>query len=340
MLSSLNEGTLPQILMKGKLFAMRKRNSEQLLTYSIDGTSLAEREIANHEKGETRNSVRNFRSTAPHVLAMSCPSCSLLRAGQRMRLDAFPGSQSGPTRHMRRSGHHSCRWISSRSVHVSFWSLFSLGSRLRKDARRSSTLPASGSTATVPMRARLFFLLTFPARSTRSIGRLCCDLFVFIAPSLAPCQDSVLFTGSTTAASQVISSARGVQQGDPLGPVLFALAIHPIILEARAVTETMYPGGIDACSFHLDDGFCAGSVPAVRHFLSALIRDFRRIGLEVWTRPKSFLHALPPSRLLLATFRVVFGLGPPISNFWEILWGLRVGVWTCLASASVRPGLS
>ena len=32
----------------------------------------------------------------------------------------------------------------------------------------------------------------------------------------------------------------GVQQGDPLGPVLFALAIHPIIQEARQVTENSF----------------------------------------------------------------------------------------------------
>ena len=52
-------------------------------------------------------------------------------------------------------------------------------------------------------------------------------------------------------------------------------------MEVGAVTETMYPGGIDICSFNLNDGFCAGSAQAVRHFLSALIRGFRRIGLEV-----------------------------------------------------------
>ena len=37
------------------------------------------------------------------------------------------------------------------------------------------------STATVPMRMKLPSLLTLPTRSTRSTGRLCCGLFVFIS---------------------------------------------------------------------------------------------------------------------------------------------------------------
>ena len=178
-------------------------------------------------------------------------------------------------------------WISSRSMHVSFWSLF-MGSRLRTDARLLSTLPASGSTATVPMRARLRSLLTCPTRSTRSTGRQCCGLSVFISLRLLRGLTAVIdmtaspsFTGSTTAASQVISSARGVQQGDPHGPVLFALAIHPIILEARAATEACTRVGVIFALFYFDDGFCAGSAQAVRRFLSALISGFRSIGLEV-----------------------------------------------------------
>ena len=52
--------------------------------------------------------------------------------------------------------------------------------------------------------------------------------FLSLAPWVDCCyrHDCVLFTGSSSVASHVISSARGVQQGDPLGPVLFALAIH------------------------------------------------------------------------------------------------------------------
>ena len=91
---------------------------------------------------------------------------------------------------------------------------------------------------------------------------------------------STLFTRSGHVALQSIHSARGVQQGDHLGPVLFALAVHPAIAEARAATEVLHPGGIDVCSF-LDDGFCARSFAAVRCFLSALTEGFRRIGLTV-----------------------------------------------------------
>ena len=72
-----------------------------------------------------------------------------------------------------------------------------------------------------------------------------------------------------------------MQQGDPLGPVFFALAVRPAIAEARAATVS-HPEGIDLCSFFfLDDGFCAGSAPAVSCFLIALTEGFRRIGLTV-----------------------------------------------------------
>ena len=69
-------------------------------------------------------------------------------------------------------------------------------------------------------------------------------------PSLSPWVDccyrrkSTLYTGSATGHPQ----CQGVQQGDPLGPVLFALAVHPAIVEARAATETSHPEGIDICS--------------------------------------------------------------------------------------------
>ena len=106
-------------------------------------------------------------------------------------------------------------------------------------------------------------------------------------PSLAPwvdcCyrHDSHLITGSSAACDQVIPSSRVVQQGDPLGPALFALAIHSIIQEARQDTERSFPSGLDICAFYLDDGICAGTAPAVSFFLSSLALGLGRIGLVV-----------------------------------------------------------
>ena len=97
-------------------------------------------------------------------------------------------------------------------------------------------------------------------------------------PGPTPRHDSHLFTGSSAACDQVIPSSRGVQQGDSLGPVLFALAIHPVIQEARRSTESSFTSGLDICSFYLDYGMCAGSAPAVSCFLAALVLGLNRIG--------------------------------------------------------------
>ena len=148
-------------------------------------------------------------------------------------------------------------------------------------------------------------------------------------PSLSPwvdccyCHESTLFTGSGNVALQSIRSARGIQQGDPLGPVLFALPIHPAIAEARAAPEASHPGGLDVCSFFLDDGFCAGSSAAVRCFPSALTEGFRRIGLTYVGQDGGHpgVFARPVSSALM-TSRGAHGTVLPISSFWVLLLGL------------------
>ena len=52
-----------------------------------------------------------------------------------------------------------------------------------------------------------------------------------------------------------LASAGGVQQGDPLGPLLFAAAIHSLAQDLRR--------GLDIGMFYLDDGVLAGDVAAV-----------------------------------------------------------------------------
>ena len=69
---------------------------------------------------------------------------------------------------------------------------------------------------------------------------------------------SSLFFGS-----HIIQSAEGVQQGDPLGPLLFCLTIHPLVLRLQSEFRV----------FYLDDGTLAGN-------LSDVLQDFHLVESE------------------------------------------------------------
>ena len=72
-------------------------------------------------------------------------------------------------------------------------------------------------------------------------------------------------------ADSVIWSRRGVQQGDPLGPLLFALAIDPIIQNLHSPLNIWY----------LDDGTLAGPADTIAADLATLLPALQRIGLNV-----------------------------------------------------------
>ena len=90
------------------------------------------------------------------------------------------------------------------------------------------------------------------------------------APALLPLAysayrfPSLLFFGKHT-----IPSAEGVQQGDPLGPLLFCLAIHDIIVKMKS----------EFTVFYLDDGTLGGSLEDVKSDLSYLERAASSINL-------------------------------------------------------------
>ena len=78
-----------------------------------------------------------------------------------------------------------------------------------------------------------------------------------------------------------LSSARGIQQGDPLGPALFAVAIQNAVLEARNAAESNHPGALDFVAFYLDDGTVAGDATAVRCFCECFGRAMSDMGLSL-----------------------------------------------------------
>ena len=92
------------------------------------------------------------------------------------------------------------------------------------------------------------------------------------APELLPLaycsyrHPSLLFFGGFT-----IPSAEGVQQGDPLGPLLFCLSIHEIITNLKSEFNV----------FYLDDGVLGGPVEDVKSDVMKLEKAANEIGLSL-----------------------------------------------------------
>mmetsp|Transcript_2547 Transcript_2547/g.5878 ORF Transcript_2547/g.5878 Transcript_2547/m.5878 type:complete len:633 (+) Transcript_2547:396-2294(+) len=73
-----------------------------------------------------------------------------------------------------------------------------------------------------------------------------------------------------------ITSECGVQQGDPLGPLLFALALQPILERVHAEVP-----GLDMLVFYLDDGTLAGTAAQLSQALEIIVSAAALIGLRV-----------------------------------------------------------
>ena len=78
-----------------------------------------------------------------------------------------------------------------------------------------------------------------------------------------------------------MSSQTGVQQGDPLGPMLFALVLHKLVSSIDADDGCL---NLILQTWYLDDGVLAGNHTAVFHALELIEEMGLDLGLSInWT---------------------------------------------------------
>ena len=100
----------------------------------------------------------------------------------------------------------------------------------------------------------------------RAVESICPTILPWVALTL--CCRSHLYFGPF-----LLSSSSGIQQGDPLGPLLFALTIHPLVCQLSSIPR------VDISAWNLDDGMLKGSQQGVFNALHLLHSSSTHHGL-------------------------------------------------------------
>ena len=106
------------------------------------------------------------------------------------------------------------------------------------------------------------------------------NAFKCVSPGMDDAMGGHVLPPRLQSAGRKLSDSRG-STGGTARPSLFALAVHPCIIEATRVAESQHPGDLDFKAFFSDDGVIAGKAQAVQLFLATFELLVREIGLEV-----------------------------------------------------------
>ena len=124
---------------------------------------------------------------------------------------------------------------------------------------------------------------------------------------------------------RTIQSAEGVQQGDPLGPLLFCLSIYHIVQQLES----------ELSLFYLDDGTLGGNVGHLERDLEVIEREGAKIGLHL-NKGKSeiicasakvqdsVVHHLPGAKIVDPSKATI--LGSPIGDASSVSDALTIKV--------------
>ena len=107
------------------------------------------------------------------------------------------------------------------------------------------------------------------------------------APDLLPFVHSSYSSSSSLFWSdKIIQSAEGVQQGNPLGPLLFCLTIHPLVSQLKS----------ELCVWYLDDGTIGGAAEDVKRDLEVIVCKGAVQGLHLNERKSEVIADDPAAR--------------------------------------------
>ena len=105
-----------------------------------------------------------------------------------------------------------------------------------------------------------------------------------LAPSIYLFVHSVYSSPSSLFWSdKIIQSSEWVQQGDPLGPLLFCLTIHHVYSLLKS----------ELCIFYLDDGTLGGALSDVLHDFEVIKKEAGIVGLHLYTQKSEVISINP-----------------------------------------------